>query len=917
MSLSISCSDAKHNVSMEKKRAQHAFFLQNSPVKENLGLTKRERKVKNLPPNKYYEREWELTMNPSYGKPEPTKVLQLQKTLKKSKKGRQFRVPGDEPDNSWVERGPNNVGGRTRALLFDPNDVTNKRVFAGGVSGGLWLNEDITDENSSWVQVSEVPGNMNISCIAVDPRNSNIWYVGTGEQYTAGAAVGNGVYKTTDGGITWENLSLEAIGVGNLSSITSESLAGIYYINDIIVWDNGNSSEVFVAVGGFVYQDAGNPKNWLGLQSAGLYRSVDGGAAWSRMESENFKYVFSGFDFYYIPNDFEISADNTLWVGTIGSAVGQSGAGLVYKSTDGTTWSLEATLANANRVELAVSSSDANKLYALAEGTDGVPHIYQTTDAFSNTLELSKPNDADPGISADDFARGQDFYNLLIEVDPTDDDLLYVGGIDLFRSSNAGNSWSQISKRNAGIIGNSSVVHADQHAMTFRPGDENQAVFGNDGGVYYASTLSGAAASNTAISERNSNYNITQFYTGAIAPRTADEYFMGGTQDNGTPYFDNPNPNIPDSSVDVSGGDGAACFVDQEEDYLIVSNLFNSEYRLFDFTANAWRVIVEDLDNTEGDFINQADLDSNLDILYTNGSSGTNYQLYRYSGLTAIPPFGTATQTALTSPSLDSSPTAIKVSSYTITSTTLLVGTEIGKLFRVTDANAAIPTWTEITGINFLGSISDIQFGANENEILVTFHNYGVTSIWFSSDGGATWVSKEGNFPDIPVKSILQNPLAQYEVLIGTELGVWGTSNWSDSSPNWSQATNGMSDVKVTDLQLREEDNTVLASTFGRGLFTGKFVEEGLKVTKNKSEESVCMYPTISLGTIFVTTGKSYDNVSLFIHKMTGVLVHTEKDISLFEKMENTLDFDVSPGFYVASLYASGQKIASEIIIVQ
>ena len=64
----------------------------------------------------------------------------------------------------------------------------------------------------------------------------------------------------------------------------------------------------------------------------------------------------------------------------------------------------------------------------LVEGTDGVPHIYQTTDAFSNTLELSKPNDADPGISAGDFARGQDFYNLLIEVDPTDDDLLYVGG---------------------------------------------------------------------------------------------------------------------------------------------------------------------------------------------------------------------------------------------------------------------------------------------------------------------------------------------------------------------------------------------------------------------------------------------------------------------------------------------------------
>ena len=236
-------------------------------------------------------------------------------------------------------------------------------------------------------------------------------------------------------------------------------------------------------------------------------------------------------------------------------------------------------------------------------------------------------------------------------------------------------------------------------------------------GVYYASTLSGAAASNTAISERNTNYNITQFYTGAIAPRTADEYFMGGTQDNGTPYFDNPNLNIPDSSVDVSGGDGAACFVDQEgEDYYVVSYVYNAYYQLYDFTANAWRVIVDDLDNTEGDFINQADLDSNLDILYTNGSSGTNDQLYRYSGLTAIPPFGTATQTVLTSPSLDSSPTAIKVSPYTTTSSTLLVGTETGKLLKVTDADTT-PIWTEISSNNFLGSISDIEFGADENEI--------------------------------------------------------------------------------------------------------------------------------------------------------------------------------------------------------
>jgi photosystem II stability/assembly factor-like uncharacterized protein len=914
---SISCSDSNPNFSTKKKRAQHVSFLRNSPLKENLERTKKERKAEGLPPNKYFEREWELTMNPATGKPEPTRVLQLQKTLKKSKKGVQYRVPGDQPDNAWVERGPNNVGGRTRALLFDPNDPTNKRVFAGGVSGGLWVNDDITAENSSWEQVSEVPGNMNISCIAVDPRDANIWYLGTGEQYTAGSAVGNGVYKTTNGGLTWNNLSLEAIGGGDLSSTFSEFLAGIYYINDIVVWDNGVFSEVFVAVGGFIYDDAQNPSNYIGVQSAGLYRSADKGDTWSRIESENLRYQVSGFDFYYIPNDFEIAADNSLWMGTIGSNFANKGAGLVYKSTDGSTWTLEATLENADRVEIEVSSYDPEKLYALVEGTDNVPHIYKTTDGFSNITELSKPNDVDTEISADDFTRGQDFYNLMIEVDPTNDELVYVGGIDLFRSENGGTSWRQISKGNAAISGDFSSVHADQHAMTFRPGNENQAVFGNDGGVYYSNTLSGSVESNTAIVERNANYNVTQFYTAAIAPRLEDEYFMGGTQDNGTPYFENPNPSAPDSSIDISGGDGAACFIDsQGEDYFIVSYIYNKSYRLYDFTANAWRVIVEDLDKNEGDFINQADLDSNLDILYTNGSSGTNYQLYRYNGLTTIPSSGRATQTALTDPSLESSPTAIKVSPYTTTSTTLLVGTETSQLFRVANANTT-PTWTEITGSDFLGSISDIQYGVDENEILVTFHNYGVISVWFSSDGGVTWASKEGNFPDIPVKAILQNPLVQNEVLLGTELGVWGTTNWSDSTPIWTQANNGMSDVKVTDLQLRAADNTVLAATFGRGLFTGKFVDERLKFTKHKSEENVTIYPTISFGTIFVKTGKSCDNVSLFVHKMTGELVHSEKDILLLEKKENIFSFEASSGLYIVSLYDGSQKITSETIIVQ
>ncbi|MGB0897585.1 MAG: glycosyl hydrolase, partial [Flavobacteriaceae bacterium] len=177
-----------------------------------------------------------------------------------------------------------------------------------------------------------------------------------------------------------------------------------------------------------------------------------------------------------------------------------------------------------------------------------------------------------------------------------------------------------------------------------------------------------------------------------------------------------------------------------------------------------------------------------------------NSIIKRYSNI-QLP--GGITKTNLTNALLTSSPRALKVSPYTTSSSLLLVGTVLGDLLKVENANTASPTWTEISGPSFVGSISDIEFGTNENEIFVTMHNYSVVSIWYTSDGGATWANKEGDFPDIPVKTILQNPLNTDEVIIGTELGVWKTSNFKDATPNWTHSFNGMSNVKVLDLNLR------------------------------------------------------------------------------------------------------------------
>ena len=179
-------------------------------------------------------------------------------------------------------------------------------------------------------------------------------------------------------------------------------------------------------------------------------------------------------------------------------------------------------------------------------------------------------------------------------------------------------------------------------------------------------------------------------------------------------------------------------------------------------------------------------------------------------------------KTVLTDPEMVSRATALTVSPYTTNSSTVLVGTVLGDVLLLENADTT-PTWTNIETDNVIvGSISDLEFGADENEIFVTVHNYGVENIWYTNDGGTTWTAKEGDLPDLPVKTILQSPLNPEEVIIGTELGVWYTQDFSSASPSWFSAFNGMSSAKVLDIDLRD-DNKVFAATYGRGVFSGEF----------------------------------------------------------------------------------------------
>lgn len=848
MKTKISSNDEKKIVlndrkldSVEKIREKYHNLVNYSPLRKRMRLPKLERKAMGLPPNAYNEQEWLYTADPSLGRPTPEVALNLQKELNQQLET--ARVPGDGMDNQWVERGPNNVGGRTRVVMFAPGSVT--KVFAGAVNGGLWVNNDITNSASSWNQVSGVPSNMAVTCMTVDPQNSNIMYIGTGEVYTWGAVNGNGVYKSIDGGTTWRLI------YSGSSTVVGDMIA---YIQDIVAWRNPTTglTEVYFGADAMAYTEevtsasGGAGYSYLGSNTVGLYKSTDG-VNFARLTNTS---LYSTATTKLIaPNSFAIDQSGDLYMGSKYSYATEEGGGRIYKCTNGTDWTLVRTLATPDgdgRVQLVASKQRDGYMYALCEDkTTSLPKIRRTTDGWVSaptTIALPVSSGNQPPATTD-FTRGQAFYDLMIGMNPANDSEVFVGGIEIFRtttafSGTATGMWTQYTDWTLNPTANGSTttqldgVHSDHHCMAFAPGQESRVVFGNDGGIYYSNN------SGNSIGVRNNNYNVTQVYKADINSTTlSNDRLIGGLQDNGSQYVASANAGTS-ATTDLFGGDGCWEFIEDSDAYVITSYVYNYYSRYTVAGGGATSIAAN---QNDGDFVNQCGLDSTNDRLYANGTSGTTYQIYKYDlGATGT---GT-TRRVLTNTLLNDIPTFFKPMPTTTTS--VLVGLANGRLLRLDNAALASTTptinaivWTNIADPSWTGAISDIRFGTTENDIFVTFHNYGVVNVWYSANGGTSWQNKEGNLPNLPVKCILQNPNATNEVIIGTELGVWYTVDFNVASPTWRRANNGMKDVKVLNFEYRASDRTIVAGTYGRGIWTGKFWQCGdLTTTWNGSSWS-------------------------------------------------------------------------------
>ena len=673
----------------------------------------------------------------------------------------------------WYERGPSGIGGRTRAVLWDPNDATRRAFFAGGVGGALWRSNNITAGTPGWTMVSDGFSNVAITCIAADPSDPQTMYYGTGEGwFNADAQRGAGIWRSLDGGLTWSHLPSTDTNAFNLNQ-------------KIAVTDNGN-----------VY---------FGTKS-GLFKSTDKGNTVYKVLG-----LGTGMGSDWI-TDIEIAADGDLYVAINGFGVYHSPASLGASQGEIGSWTRQTTgfSSGYDRVELATAPSNSNYVYALVEFNQTIDRVYRTTNGGTTwTATSSEPNDDDGGIPSTDASRGQAWYDLSLGVDPNNEDVVYAGGVDLFKSTNKGDSWDQISHWYGGW--GHPYVHADQHAMAFRPGSSNEIVFANDGGVQLTNN---AGASYT---EKNVGYNVTQFYSISVDPRAGNNTIIGGTQDNGTIMTNAAAIGIGD---EISGGDGGFCEIHTTDaDTMFVTSQYQSIRRSKNGGSSFNSITNSALNNGNTLFINPFEMSkTNPNTLYQ-----ASHELWRNNNASASNSWIKCTKfitgggiTAVTSAG---------------TSNYLVYFAGAGTIYRLENANLGNwltdPPTVDPSG-NPAGYISSIAVNPSDsNHIVITYTSYGLLShVYECRDAwkgdSATWRDINGNLPDLPVNWAIFEPNNDEGILIGTDLGVFrcGDISADEADIFWNPERTGMGLPRVDMLYVRESDKTVHAGTHGRGFFS-------------------------------------------------------------------------------------------------
>jgi hypothetical protein len=681
----------------------------------------------------------------------------------------------------WKALGPGNIGGRTRCILIHPTNPST--MWAGSVGGGIWRTDD---GGLGWEPVDDFMANLAVTCMVMDPTNPDVIYAGTGEGFgNLDALRGGGVFRTLDGS-HWTHVASTGSG-----------------------WNDVN--RLALSANGAVL---------LAATKTGIRRSIDPArTTWQTVLSAAVG------DVKFHPTDASKAIAGSLsggnaWCSTDGGATWTP-------STHAGTWG--------GRVEVCYSAAAPSTVYASVNVQGG--QIWRSVDGGKSFTKRTTLNeDGDPA----NYLGDQGWYdNVIWAGDPTAADLVIVGGVDLWRSTDGGDNLRDISTWWA-----SASAHADHHAIVAHPDYDGTTVrtvfFGNDGGIYRATNVTtvGNDPNLPRVSgwtELNNTYAVTQFYGGA--GNAGSGIIIAGAQDNGTLAFD-PATGTEQWKA-IFGGDGGFCSADANNvkvfygEYVFLNIHRNTDGATSDDTAGDryisgqfWNAAIGDWDwkpipfripdafNQRALFIAPFTLDpNNSNRLLAGGES-----LWRTNDAQAPNTPTSGPRWARIKPPSNGQISAVAVAPGN--SDDVWVGYEDGEVSRSLNATAAAPTWTRMDGpapnqLHIARFCHQITVSPHDaNTVLVAFGGFSPGNLWRSDNGGGTWTNIAGNLPSAPVRAVTVHPGEPDWFYAGTEVGIFATE---DRGATWSPTNEGPANVSVDDLFWM--GNRLICVTHGRGLF--------------------------------------------------------------------------------------------------
>lgn len=705
---------------------------------------------------------------------------------------------------SWTSLGPGNVGGRTRALLINPKNPD--IMYAGAASGGVWKT---TDGGKSWNALTDLLPNLAVNALAFDPNNPDIIYAGTGEGYfNSDAMRGAGIFRSFDGGNTWRRLD----GTGT---------PDFYFVNDIVVSPN-NYNRIYAAT------------------NRGVMRSNDGGASWTPAFDESYNNGCS---------DLEIRTDQPTDVVFAACGIPKnvrapgSVQALIYRNNNAGAlgqWEVVYTEEGMSRTSLAIAPSNQNVIYAVSSenGASGTPHTLHAVFRSSNGGEAGswiKVNDGRSGkLNSSLFTNAlwafqsecrqggvnqifaQGWYDNVIAVDPANENIVWVGGIDLFRSDDGGVNWGMASDWNA-EKGSSRYVHADHHAIVFHPqfnGVTNRVMFvGTDGGVFRTlearnQVAVGNKAPCSPIDSRigwtslNNGYAVTQFYHGAAFP--GGNSYLGGAQDNGVILgSDTAGFN---GWTELLSGDGGYVAIDPSSQDVIYAETNGLSLKKSEDGGKKWVSATNGINNSGFGFIVPLAMDpSDPNRLWLAGRTLWRTKNGAISWTPASAPLRGTTATAITVAQTDGN--------------FVLAGTDQGYIHRTTIGlnSSADTVWPEAQPRS--GVVSSLAFDPTNRDIAyATYSTFSGKHVWRSLNGGASWQQIDGTgtgmLPDIPVNCIVVDPTNTQRLYIGTDIGVFTSP---DGGTTWAVENSGFANAPVESLSISLYKGAAHLFAFTRG----------------------------------------------------------------------------------------------------